>query len=69
MGTKISDGTCKEFLSEVVTRCPEAHEHYFLLDFLVRISERYRQERRDEKFILELIYLRIPRLFSGVYLF
>ena len=63
---KISDGTCNEFFSEVVTRFPAAHEHYYLLDFLLRIAERYREDVCAGTFVLDLLQLGVPKLFAGV---
>lgn len=64
-GTKINDGTCKEFFSEVVERFPAAQEHYYLLDFLVKISERYREDNCAGSFVLDLVQLGVPKLFGG----
>ena len=64
-GTKINDGTCIEFFSEVVTRFPEANEHYYLLDFIMKISERYKLDNCADKFVLDLVHLGVPNLLSG----
>ena len=65
LDTKINDGTCKEFFGEVVDRFPTAHEHYYLLDFLMKISERYCEDKCAESFVLDLIRLRVPKLLRG----
>ncbi len=46
-------------------RFPAAHEHYYLLDFLIKISERYREDGCQKSFVLHLIKLRVPELFTG----
>ena len=62
-GMKIN--MCKEFLSEVVTRFPEAHMHIYLLDFLEKVAARYKKDNCVDKFIFDLLLLRVPKLFSG----
>ena len=65
-GMKISDGTCNQFFSEVVTRFPAAHGHYYLLDFLHKILKRYRADRCEGAFVLDLLQLGVPKLFAGI---
>ena len=66
INTKINDGTCKEFFGEVVDRFPAAHEHYYLLGFLMKISERYREDNCAMNFVLDLVKLGVPKLLGGV---
>ncbi len=63
-GTKI-DSTCKEFFRKVVERVPGAHNHNYLLDFLMNISDRYRQDGCAEIFVLDLVKLGVPKLLGG----
>lgn len=62
-GVKIS--SIKPFFSEVVTRFPAAHEHYYFLDFLQRIAERYREDNCEGSFVLDLLQLGVSKLFAG----
>ena len=67
-GTKVNDATCKEFFSGIVTDFSGAHEHYYLFDYLMKISERYKEDGCAKMFILNLLQLGVPKLFSGVYM-
>ena len=49
-------------------RFPAAHEHYYLLDFLMKISERYREDKCARTFVLDLVKLGVPKLLGGVLL-
>ena len=64
-GIKITDGTCKQLFSEVVREFPGAHGHHFLSDFLCKISESYKVDKCAGDFILDLLQLGVPDLFSG----
>ena len=66
---KINNSQCKEFFSELVARFPEANEHYYLLAFLIKISERYKTDGRGTSFVLDLMQLEVPDLFSGIQIY
>ena len=57
--------TWKEFLSEVVNNFENAHHHYYLLKFLTKVAEAYKQSSRAVKYILDLMQLNVPKLLSG----
>ncbi len=64
-GTKINNSTCIKFFGEVVEMFPAAHEHYYLLDFLIKISERYREDGCASNFVLDLVKLGVSKLLGG----
>jgi len=49
----------------VVDRFPEAHVHYYLLDLLIKISERYNIDGCPGEFVLDLVKLGVPKLLAG----
>ncbi len=64
-GTKINDCTCEEFFG-MVERFPAVHKHHYILDFLIKTAERYREDGCARSLVLDLVKLRVPNLLRGV---
>ena len=63
-GMKINDPTWQTFISEIVSRFGGARNHYFLSDFLKNVSNSYLAEARQAIFIVDLLQLKVPKLFA-----
>ena len=63
-GMKINDPIWQTFISDIVLRFGGARNHYFLLDFLKNVSNIYCTEARPAAFVVDLLQLKIPKLFA-----
>ena len=63
-GMKINDPTWQTFISEIISRWCGARNHFFLLDFLKNVSSSYLTEARPAAFVVDLLQLKIPKLFA-----
>lgn len=61
---KINDPTWQNFIGEIVSRFGGARNHNFLLDFLKSASNSYLIEARQAMFVIDLLQLKVPRLFA-----
>ncbi len=50
----------------MVETFPAADKHYYILDFLIKITERYREDGCAKSFVLDLVKLGEPKLLRGV---
>lgn len=45
-------------------RFSSAHQHYYLLDFLQSVAEKYREDGRAGNLVVDLLNLNVPTLFA-----
>eukprot|EP00731_Ephydatia_muelleri_P026808 Em0018g908a len=64
LGIKICDGTWNVFINEVIDRHSGGHNHRFLLEFIKRVGTHYATDRRPLDFILDLLDIKVPKLFA-----
>ena len=62
---RLSDITWKQFFTAVVSRFQSARVHFYLADFLMACSLKYKESRRPVKFVTDLLQLDIGKLLSG----
>ena len=61
----MAEETWNDFFIHVVDQFVGAHEHHFLVNFLVRLGEKYIGEERQVEFIFDLLMLKAENLLSG----
>ena len=61
----LQDDIWKQFFCIVVHRFSAARLHFFLLDFLIALSQKYVKSGRAVDFILDLLSLGVSKLLSG----
>ncbi len=52
------------FIADIVDRFPGSSQHYFLHDFICKISQGYVKDGCPTKFVADLFQLQVPKLFS-----
>ena len=61
----LSDPTWREFFGAVVMRFQSACKHFYLADFMMACSLKYKASGRAVAFITDLLKLEVEKLLSG----